>query len=85
MMLRTIPARIPDDWALRPQFNIWPSKRRRAILWVVANVVVFRTEQHSTLILHDFMNFLLRYRWKLMRHKRRRDLVRNYLTVLDSH
>ena len=23
-MLRTIPARIPNDWLLRPQFKIWP-------------------------------------------------------------
>jgi len=84
-MLRTIPARIPDDWAPRPQFNIWPPKRHRAILWVVTNAVIFRIQQHSTLTLHDFMDFLLSCRWKLMRHKRGRDLVGNYLTVLDSH
>jgi len=29
-ILRKIPARIPDDWALRPQFYIWPPKRHRA-------------------------------------------------------
>jgi len=26
-MLRTIPARIPSEWLLRPHFKIWPSKR----------------------------------------------------------
>ena len=25
-MMRTIPVRIPDDWMLRPQLNIWPLK-----------------------------------------------------------
>ena len=82
-MLRTIPARIPDDWALHPHFNIWPPKRHRAILWVLANVVIFRIQQQTTLTLHDFMDFLLRSRWKLMSHKHGRDLVGNYLTVTD--
>jgi len=68
-MLRTIPARIPDEWILRPQFNIRPPKRHRAILWVVANVVIFRIQQHTNLNLHDYMDFLHRSRWKLMRHK----------------
>jgi len=84
-MLRTTPPRIPDDRALRPHFNIWPPNMHRAILWVVANVVIFRIQQHSTLTLHDFMDFLLGSRWKLVLHKRGRDLVGSYLTVLDSH
>jgi len=84
-MMRTIPVRIPDDWMLRPQFNIWPPKRRRAILWVIANVVIFRIQQHTNLTLHGYMDFLHRTRWKLMRRKCRRDLVGNYLTVLDTY
>jgi len=83
--LRTIPSRTPHDSVLRPQFNIWPPKRHGAILWVVANVVIFRIQQRTDLTLHDFMDFLLRSRWKLMCHKRGRDLVGNYLTVLGSH
>jgi len=83
--LRTIPARIPGDWALHPHFNIWLPKRHRAILWLLANVVVYRIQQQTTLKLQDFMDFLLRSRWKLMCHKHGRDIVGNYLTVLDPH
>jgi len=68
-MLRPIPIHIPDEWILRPQFNIRPPKRHRAILWVVANVVIFRIQQYTNLNLHDYMDFLHRSRWKLMRHK----------------
>ena len=82
-MLQTIPGRIPDEWVLHPHFKIWPPKRHRAILWVLANVIIFRIQQQTTLNLHDFMDFLLRSRWKLMCHKNGRDLVGNYLTVID--
>ena len=51
-MMRTIPARIPDDWILHPQFNIWPHKRHRAIFWVIAHVVIFRIQQQTNLTLH---------------------------------
>jgi hypothetical protein len=44
-MPRTTPPQIPDDWILHPQFQLWPPKRRNAILWVLANVVLFRTQQ----------------------------------------
>jgi len=82
-MLRTSPARIPEDWLLRPHFNIWPPKRNRAVLWTLANVIIFRLQQLTTPTLKDFMDFLLRSRWKLMSTRRGRDLVGNYLIVLD--
>jgi hypothetical protein len=69
-MLRTIPARIPDEWLLHPQFHIWPPKRRRAILWTLAQVILFRTQQTRTLKLQDFMDFPQRSRWKPTRSKR---------------
>jgi hypothetical protein len=82
-MLRTIPSRIPDDWLLHPQFQIWPPKRRRAILWTLAQVILFRTQQTRTLTLRDFMELLQRSRWKLTRSKKGRESVGNYLSVLD--
>jgi len=84
-MLRTIPARISDEWILRSQFTIWPSKRHRAILWVIANFVIFRIQQHTSLTFHEFMDFLHRSGWKLIRHKGGWNLVGNYLTVLDKY
>ena len=41
-MLRTMPARIQDDWPLRPHFHIWPPRKHRAILWIIDNVVILR-------------------------------------------
>ena len=83
LILRTIPSRIPDEWILRPQFDIWPNKRNNAILWMITNVVIFRIQQRISLTLHDFMDFLLRTIWKLLNHKRGPNLVGNYLTVID--
>jgi hypothetical protein len=82
-MLRTTPHRIPDDWLLQPQFQIWPPKRRRAIIWTLAQVIMFRTQQARTLTLQDFMDFLQRSRWKLIRTIKGRDSVGNYLSVMD--
>ena len=84
LILRTIPSRIPDEWILRPQFNIRPKKRNNAILWMIANVVIFRSQQHTPLTLQDFIDFLLRTRWKLLNQKRGRNLVGKYLTVIGK-
>jgi len=66
-------------------FVYWSPKRRSAILWVIANVVIFGIQQHTNLTLHDYMDFLHRTRWKLMGRKCGRDLVGNCLTVLDTY
>jgi len=48
-ILRTIPELIPSEW---------PPKRRRAVLWVLANVVIFRTQQQRELTLQDYIDFI---------------------------
>ena len=58
-------------------------KESSGYIWVLANAVIFRLQQQTHLTLHDYMDFLHRSRWKLVRHKRDRELVGNYLTVLD--
>jgi len=80
-MMRTIPTSIPDDWPFRPHFSTWPSQKHRALLWLLANIVIFRMQQQSDLTLQDYINFLNRTRWKLMRDKNGRNLVGNYLTL----
>jgi hypothetical protein len=82
-MLRTTPNQIQDDWILHPQFQLWPPKRRNAILWVLANIALFRTQQQWHLTLHDFMDFLKRSRWKQLCSKRAKESVGNYLIVMD--
>jgi hypothetical protein len=81
--LRTTPDRIPDDWLLHPQFQIRPPKCRRAILWTLAQVILFRTQQARTLTLQHFLDFLQRSRWKLTCSKNGTDSVGNYLSVMD--
>jgi exonuclease III len=83
-MMRIDPKHIPNDWPLRPYFKIWPPQKHKAILWTLANTVTFRTKHHPDLTLQDYIDFLKRTRWKLMRSKRGRTLVGNYLTVLDA-
>jgi len=71
------------DTAKRPQFQIWPTKLNNPVLWLIANVVIFRHQQRTTLTLNNFMDFLLRTRWKLLNYTRGRKLFGNYLTVID--
>jgi hypothetical protein len=82
-MLRKVPARKQNDWLLLPQFQLWPLKRRRAILWTLAHVILFCTQYPRTLTLQDFMDFLKRTGWKLTRTKKGGDSVSNYLSVMD--
>jgi hypothetical protein len=66
-MLSSIPSRIPDDWLLHPPIPEMAPKRRRAILWTLAQTILFRTLQLRTLTRQDFQDFLRRSRWKLTR------------------
>jgi len=59
-ILQTVPERIPSDWLLRPHFTLWPPRRRRAVLWVLPNLVIFRTHQQRELTLQDFIDFMKR-------------------------
>jgi hypothetical protein len=70
---------IPDA----PSVHNVAAKRRRAVLWIMANVVHFRTQQRWNLTLQDFMDFMLRSRWKLTQTKRGRESVGNYLKIMD--
>ena len=73
-ILRTIPELIPSDWLLRPHFTLWPPKRRRAVLWILANLILFRTQQRRELTLQHFIDFMKRSKWKLCQsHKGKRE------------
>ena len=82
-ILRTFPGRIPSDWLLRPHFTLWPPRRQRAVLWVLANLVIFRTQQQRELTLQDFIDFMKRSKWKLYQSHKREASVGNYLSVID--
>ena len=83
-MLCTIPARIPNEWLLRPQFYLWPPQCERAVQWVLSRFVTFRLNRQRGPTLHDLMDFLRRSKWKLYQSPSRRRSVANFLTVLDT-
>jgi hypothetical protein len=69
-MLRTVPDCIPDGWLMCPQFTLWPPQRNRAVLWLLANLITFRTQKRY-LTLQDFIDFIKRTRWKLYQTAKR--------------
>jgi len=82
-VLRTVPERIHSDRLLRPHFTLWPPRRRRAVLWLLANLVILRTQQQREMTLQDFIGFMKRSKWKLYQSHKREASVRNYLSVKD--
>ena len=83
-ILRTTVRHIPDGWLLRTTLNIWPPKRRRAVLWILANFVAYRLQQRQMLTCQDYYDFLRRAKWKLHQTTRWHESVGNYLRVLDE-
>ena len=83
VILRTVPNRIPSDWLLRPQCTLWPPRRRCAVMWMLANLLLFGTRPNWELTQYDFIEFLKTNKYKLYQSVKRRNLVANYLSVLD--
>ena len=83
-MLRTMQERIIDEWIKRPQFTLWPPTRHCAVLWMWAKLVIFRTQQRRELKLHEFIEFMIRTKWKMYRLNKRSQYVGNYLALIDA-
>ena len=47
-ILQTTPSRVPVEWLLRPQLKTWPPKRQKSLLWIIAPVILFRSQQNKT-------------------------------------
>jgi len=82
-ILRTVPARIPNEWLSCPQCALWPPTRRRAVMWILANVILSRTRPNQDLMLCDFITFTQANKYKLYQTVKQRLHVANYLCVLD--
>jgi predicted RNA-binding Zn-ribbon protein involved in translation (DUF1610 family) len=82
-ILRIDPVWIPNEWATRPQFKLWPPQRHRAVLWIPANLVWWRTRGGWTLSAQEYFDFLRTTRWKANQDTGRAAQVGNYLTILD--
>jgi hypothetical protein len=84
LLLRLYPRWIPEDWFLRPQFGYWPPQDHRAVLWVLANFVVFRLQQERTLTSQDYLDFLRRSKWKLYQTRNRIAQLGNCICILET-
>ena len=74
---------LPSDWLPRPHCTLWPPKRRCAVVWVLANLVIFRTQQQREITLQDFIDFMKLSKWKLYQSHKREASVENYISVID--
>jgi len=83
-ILRTTMRHMLDGWLLRPTLNIWPPKRRRAVLWILAKFVAYRLQQRQMLTCHDYYEFLRRAKWKLQQATWWHERVGNYLFVITE-
>jgi len=84
LILRTIQTQIPSEWLLRPQCALWHPTRRRAVMWILASLVLSITRPNKELTLRDFIAFMQANKYKLYQTVKRRLLVANYLCVLDK-
>jgi hypothetical protein len=83
-ILRTDPVWIPQERTLRPQFHIWPPRRHRAVLWIIAHMVWYRIQESRTPSAQENFDFLRRARWKAYQDTGRMKKIGNYLTILGS-
>jgi hypothetical protein len=44
------------EWLLRPYFHLRPTKRHRAVLWILVHLVVYRTKQDRLLTMNDWIS-----------------------------
>jgi hypothetical protein len=81
-ILRTTSRQIPDGLVTRSDFTIWPPKRRRVVLWLLANFVALRLQQRDRMTRQDYYDFLRHMKWKSQQVTRWNERVCNYLSVL---
>jgi hypothetical protein len=74
---RTDPRTIPEEWTLRPDCLFWPPPKQAALLWILAHLVVYRTQSNRRLCLQDYTDFLRRARWKAYQRPDGRSVVGN--------
>jgi hypothetical protein len=83
-ILRMDPKYILPEWTVRPSFHFWPPQRDRAILWILAHMVYYRTHHWHRVSTIDYADCLRRARWKAYQTALRREKVGNYLEILQS-
>ena len=84
IILRTDWRTIHADWLIRPTLKLWPPKRHRAVLWMLAMYIMYCMQRHRELLGQDYYEFLRRARWKTDKRTDRDKLVGNYLSVIPG-
>jgi hypothetical protein len=74
---------MPVDWIICPCYDIWPRKRKRAVLWILAQLVTFCHDNYQETTLLEYINHIRMGKEKLYQHPKRRRLVADCLMVLD--
>ena len=73
---------ILPEWTVCPSFQFLPPQRHRAILWILAHMVYYRTQHWHRVHTIDYADLMRRARWKAYQTARRREKVGNYLEIL---
>ena len=64
-ILKMDPRSVPVEWTLRPDIQIRPPQKHKAVTWILAHLVAYRLQSQRRLSLLDYMDFLRRARWRL--------------------
>jgi hypothetical protein len=59
-ILRTTTRYIPTVWTTLPNCHIRPHTRKRAVLWLFAQIVIFRQEEYHISTLRDYITYVKR-------------------------
>ena len=80
---RTNSVNVPETWTIKPDFQIWPPQRHKAIMWMISQLVNYHMQGQRRKSLEDYIDFMRRARWKAESRTARQKAVGNYLSILD--
>jgi len=84
IILRTDWRTTHANWLIHPTIKLWPPKRHRAVLCMLAMYVMYCMQRHRELLQNGYNDFLRRARWKKDKSTDRDKLVGNYLSVIPD-
>jgi hypothetical protein len=76
---------IPQEWLLRQRCAIQPRSRKRAVLWLLAQLIVFRQKCTGPTSLHHYMGHVRRAWRALQAQDNCHKSVATLLGLVDDH
>jgi hypothetical protein len=83
MLMRASMYRISRMWLKGPQEVLWPPTRR-SVMWMIANMVLFRVEYSRTTNRKEYTDFIKERKQQIYLRQDRSRLVANYLCVVEQ-